>query len=167
MANKTKIIFLVLISTIAWTTASAQCSKAEALYIDSFTKSLTWPDELRETCFILTILGPEDEQLKKVFLKKKKKVGNLPVRLKFVDKPEDITKSHMLYVPMENSALLPQVVELLKESPTVIVTNTPGFKSGPVINLDPSSFDLEINALAIENKGLKISPNLLSMAIEL
>jgi hypothetical protein len=96
-----------------------------------------------------------------------RKVESHPVEVKKL-KPTDILSAcHMVFVPAAEKSQAVRIVSNLKGSNTLTVGESAGFASlGGIINLtvEENKLHFEVNTVAAERAGLKLSSKLLSMA---
>lgn len=93
-------------------------------------------------------------------------VGGHPVEFRTVGPSDQLNACHVVFVPVTEKAEVDRVVGNLKGTSTLTVGETEGFALlGGMINLtvDGNTIHFEINRIAAEHAGLKISAKLLSM----
>ncbi len=165
---KAMFFIALTMATLSFSAASGQDKRAQALYVNSFIKFIKWPDQLDESKFVVAVLGEENEQFVKLFEKKKKKVGNLPLSLEFFTDLNEMKQCHILFVPEESNQQLDQVIDAFGVQSTLIVTCSPGYNKGAVINIDlENGMDLEIKSAEIRKRGMQISSSLIGLATEI
>ena len=94
-------------------------------------------------------------------------VGTHPVELLTLKTTDSLTACHMVFVPVTEEDQANKIVKDLKGSSTLTVGETEGFAElGGIINLTVAGnkVHFEVNQLAAQRAGLKISSKLLSLA---
>ena len=102
-------------------------------------------------------------------LLQKKTVGNQKFEIKSFTSEEAVSGfCHIIFIPAENSSMLPDVLKKMKGKSTLIVTEKSGLaKQGSGINfvVDNNKQRFELNKANIEKYDLKVSSTLASLAI--
>jgi hypothetical protein len=94
-------------------------------------------------------------------------VGGHPVKVLTLKTTDKLTVCHMVFIPVTEKGQADRIVRGLKGSSTLTIGETEGFAVlGGIINLtvDGNKVHFEVNQLAAERAGLKISSKLLSLA---
>jgi len=94
-------------------------------------------------------------------------VGEHPVDVRKLRSTDTLSVCHVVFIPVTEKDDADKIVQGLKGSSTLTVGETKGFAAeGGIINLmvEEDSVHFEINQLAAERAGLKISSKLLSLA---
>jgi len=94
-------------------------------------------------------------------------VGSHPVEVLTLKPTDTLSICHMVFIPTTEKALANKIVKNLAGSSTLTVGETEGFAElGGVINLtvESNTVHFEVNQLAAQRAGLKISSKLLSLA---
>ena len=148
---------------------NASNAKLKASYIYNFTKYINWPDKYKEGNFVIGVLGTSTFYNDLTALLSTKTVGSQKFEIKSYTNAESVTGiCHILFVPAENSGMLPDVVKKMKGKSTLIVTEKPGLaKQGAAINfvVENNKQKFELNKSNIEKYSLKVSSTLTSLAI--
>jgi hypothetical protein len=139
-------------------------------FLYNFTKFVEWPpDAYREpgAPLVICIVGrdPFSEILEAEL--RARNVGGHPVQLKTFKANDKLSVCHIVFVPATEKHQADRIVRGLKGSPTLTVGETEGFAVlGGIINLtvEANKVHFEVNRLAAERAGLKISSGLLSIA---
>lgn len=144
-------------------------TKMKANYIYNFTKYIEWPDKYKEGNFVIGILGASSFYNELTTSLSTKTVGSRKFEIKSFANAESVSGTcHILFIPVENSSLLPAVLKKTKGKSTLIVTEKAGLaKQGAAINLIPveNKLKFELNKETTEKYNLKVSSNLLALAI--
>ena len=150
---------------------NASNSKIKATFIYNFTKYIDWPDKYKEGNFVIGVLGTSSFYNDLTTLLNTKTVGNQRFEIKSFTTAEFVSGiCHILFVPAENSSLLPDVVKKLKGKSTLIITEKPGLaKQGAAINfvVENNKQRFELNKSNIEKYNLKVSTTLTALAIQI
>jgi hypothetical protein len=97
-----------------------------------------------------------------------KTVGGHPVKIVALKPNDTLNLCHMVFVPVTEKDQANKIVKVLKGSNTLTVGESEGFAVlGGIINLtvEGNKVHFEVNRLAADRAGLKISSKLLSLAI--
>jgi hypothetical protein len=148
---------------------NATYTKMKAIFIYNFTKYIDWPEKYKEGNFVIGILGTSSFYNDLTAQLSTKSVGNQKFEIKNFANVESISGiCHILFIPAENSSMLPAVLKKTKGKNTLIVTEKPGLaKQGAAINIIPidNKLKFELNKETIEKYNLKVSSTLLALAI--
>jgi len=143
-------------------------AKYKVMFIYNFTKYFEWPQSYKEGNFVIGVLGnssllPELNKMATL-----KKVGNQSIEIKTFSNVGDITKCHMLIVAPEVTIPLSEIISKIKKNSTLLITEKQGYaKQGAAINfvVQNNKPAFELNKINAEKQDLKVSTNLLSLAI--
>lgn len=94
-------------------------------------------------------------------------VGGHPVEIKTLRPDDTLNTCHIVFVPATEKSQAARIVRSLKRSNTLTVGESEGFAAqGGIINLtvEGNKLHFEINPIAAELAGLKISSKLLNLA---
>lgn len=148
---------------------NASNAKLKASYIYNFTKYIDWPDKYKQGTFVIGVLGSSSFYNDLTALLSTKTVGAQKFEIKSFISAESVSGvCHVLFIPSENSSLLPDVLKKLKNNSTLIVTEKSGLaKQGSAINfvVENNKQKFELNKTNIEKYNLKVSNTLLSLAV--
>jgi hypothetical protein len=139
-------------------------------FLYNFIKFIEWPsDSFRGpgTSLMICIIGndPFNPDLEADL--RTRTVGSHPVEVKTLRPNDALSVCHMVFVPVTEKSQAARIVSALKGSSTLTVGEIEGFAvQGGIINLtiEENKLHFEVNPLAAERAGLKISSKLLSMA---
>ena len=144
-------------------------SKIKATFIYNFTKYIDWPEKYKEGNFVIGVLGTTPFYNDLTALLTKKSVGKQIFEIKSFTNVESISGNcHILFIPIVNSGMMPDVLKKMKGKSTLIVTEKSGLaKQGSGINfvVDNNKQRFELNKANIEKYDLKVSSTLASLAI--
>jgi hypothetical protein len=139
-------------------------------FLYNFTKFVEWPpDSYRDAGASLAIcivgrdpFSPEIEGDLRTRI-----VASHPVKVLSVKPTDALSVCHMVFIPATEKDYVNKIVRDLKGSSTLTVGETEGFAElGGIINLtiEGNKVRFEVNQLAAQRAGLKISSKLLSLA---
>ena len=139
-------------------------------FLYNFTKFVDWPsDSFHDPGASLAICiianDPFSPDLEAEL--RTRTVGSHPVEIKTLRSNDALSVCHMVFVPVTEKSQAARIVSGLKGSNTLTVGEIEGFAvEGGIINLtvEENKLHFEVNPLAAERAGLKISSRLLSMA---
>ena len=144
-------------------------AKIKATFIYNFTKYIDWPEKYKQGNFVIGVLGTTTFYNDLTALLAKKSVGDQNFEVKSYTTSESVSSvCHILFIPAENSGMLPDVLKKLKGKSTLIVTEKPGMaKQGSGINfvVDNNKQRFELNKNNVEKYSLKVSSTLSALAI--
>ena len=144
-------------------------SKIKATFIYNFTKYIDWPDKYKEGNFVIGVLGTSSFYNDLTAMLSTKTVGAQKFEIKSFTSAESVTGvCHILFIPADQSAQLPDVLKKMKGKSTLIVTEKSGMaKQGSGINfiVENNKQRFELNKMNIEKYSLKVSSTLMALAI--
>jgi hypothetical protein len=139
-------------------------------FLYNFTKFVEWPpDSYRapSSPLLICIVGHDPfSQVLEAELRTKNVEGH-PVEVRSLKPNEKLSPCQIVFVPATEKQHADRIVSGLKGSNTLTVGETDGFAvQGGIINLtvEANKVHFEINRLAAERAGLKISSRLLNIA---
>ncbi|MCK4663549.1 MAG: YfiR family protein [Bacteroidales bacterium] len=165
-----KSIYYILFSFLFFITfnVNAQEAKYKAIFIYNFTKHFEWPAAYKTGDFIIGVLGNPliISELEKITTSKK--VGTQTIVVKRYKTPAEISKCHILFVPLSKSKLIGECTSQLSNSNTLIVTEKKGLiQQGATINfvVKEGKIKFEFKKSTASKYGLKVSSYLEKLAI--
>ncbi|HEY4798103.1 MAG TPA: YfiR family protein [Bacteroidia bacterium] len=145
-------------------------SKLKASFIYNFTKYIDWPEKYKEGNFVIGVVGTSSFYNELTALLSTKTVGSQKFEIKSFTTVESVSgMCHILFLPAENSAALPDILKKMKGKSTLIVTEKSGLaKQGSAINfiVENNKQRFELNKTNIEKYNLKVSSTLMALAIQ-
>ncbi len=145
-------------------------SKIKASFIYNFTKYIDWPDKYKEGSFVIGVLGTSSFYNDLTTLLSSKMIGTQIFEIKSFASAESVAGiCHILFVPAEHSAMLPDILKKVKNKSTLIITEKPGLaKQGSAINFVVANNKqrFELNKTNVEKYNLKVSTTLSALAIQ-
>jgi hypothetical protein len=97
----------------------------------------------------------------------RREIKNMPARVATVDTPAQVGDAQMLYVGPGFAGDLREVIDALARKPVLIVTDHPrGLDVGGAVNFMrvDRRVRFEVSLTAAQNAGIRVSPELLSVA---
>lgn len=172
-----KKFFIILVSisilTSWWAFMPDQGEEANAkpkvIYIYNFTKYIEWPADKKSGNFVVGVLGSNNaimDELNK--MASTKTVVTQKIEIKAITTAAEAANCQIVYILPDNSGQLTEVVNKVKSSSTLIVTEKPGLsKLGAGINfvVIDSKLKFELNKPSLENHNLKVASQLESLAV--
>lgn len=144
-------------------------AKIKAVFIYNFTKYIEWPADYQAGDFTIAILGDNESMYQEMSnMSKVKKVANRPFTIKAISSVSEIGKSHIVYIPEDNSSLVSKALSSVKGKSTLIVTESPGYaKKGATINfmIAGGRQKFELNKSTAQQHNLKVSSTLENIAV--
>jgi len=143
-------------------------AKVKAIFIYNFTLYVEWPEAKKSGDFIIGVFGGYPvliETLKNVA--QKHKVGLQTLKIENYNSVAEIKNCHILFVIREKSNQLPGIINKLKDTNTLLVTDNKGLcKQGASISFfaEVNKQKFELNKSNIEKNNLKVSSKLLILA---
>ena len=101
-------------------------------------------------------------------MSKVKKVANRPFTIKLINDASQIGKSHIVYIPRNNNAVVGKALSTVKGKSTLIVTESPGYaQRGATINftITGGQQKFELNKSTAQQHNLKVSSTLENKAV--
>lgn len=146
-------------------------AKIKATFIYNFTKYIDWPAKYKEGNFVIGVLGSTSFYNDLTAFLSTKTVGRQKFEIKsYATIETTYSICHILFVPTENSYMLPEVLKKMKGKSTLIITEKPGMaRQGAGINftVENNKQRFELNKSNIEKYSLKVSTTLAALAIRI
>jgi hypothetical protein len=139
-------------------------------FLYNFTKFVEWPtDSFRnpDAPLVICIVGNDPFSPSTEGELRSRTVGSHPIEVRTLRTSDILSVCHMVFVPVTAEDQATKVVRDLKGSSTLTVGETEGFAvRGGIINLmaEGNKLHFEVNLLAAERAGLKISAKMLALA---
>jgi hypothetical protein len=162
-----KCVFVILLASLGHIGFS-QSHKLQSVFIYTFTKNVMWPDGNDQGDFEIAVLGDSPLFELLVEMSKTKKVGERAIKISQIQNVAEIKPCSILFVAAVKSNLLAEVLAKVNAQPTLIVTEGEGLgQKGSDINFITKEGKLafELNQAAVNKRNLKISNNLVGLAI--
>ena len=139
-------------------------------FLYNFTKFVEWPpSSYGEAGSPLTICIVGDDPFSPELEGElqTREVRGHPVKIKKLRPDDDLNACQIVFIPLTAEAHATRIVMRLKRSSTLTIGETEGFAMlGGIINLtiEGNKLHFEVNLIAADRAGLKISSKLLSLA---
>jgi hypothetical protein len=133
-----------------------------------FTKYVDWPDNKKSGDFIIGVIGePPLFDALNTFITNKT-VGSQKLVLKKISRSDISFNCHILFIGDDDAGSLKKIAALTRGAPILLISESAGLAlKGSCINfvVVNDHLKLEINKNAIEQRGLSIATELLSLGI--
>lgn len=139
----------------------------KALFIFNFIKYVDWPPTADNEPFTIAVLGSSDIKESLQRIADQKKLNSQKIEVKVADDPDEIN-CRVLFIPASMSDRLQECIAKFSGKGVLIVTEGKNLASkGSSINfvMIDNKMKFEVNPAAVKNAGLKISGQLLDLAI--
>ena len=141
--------------------------KAYSVYVYNFIKYIEWPESKKD--FVIVIIGDSPIQAELKVLAATKKVNGRKIVIRQYSGIDEIQDCDILYISSSKSSLLKSAIEKTKNMATLLIAEREGLaKRGAGINfvtLEDYTLKFELNRKVIEGHNLKISNQLVSLAL--
>lgn len=159
--------FLAVVMLTVSSNAQSKDYTFHSVFVYNFTKYIEWPSATND--IIIGVQG-DNSALMQSFEKmaQAKSTGDRKYIIKAIVKPEDAAACHVIFIPNAESDKLSLYASKYAGTPKLIVTEKEGLvKKGGVINFVTVDGKLrfELNQAALDKTGLKVSTQLLTLAI--
>ena len=167
---KTTVCFSLLFLSSAFQTKNEISEPTiKALFIYNFTKYVEWPVEKDHNNIVIGFYGPSAviDELKKICLNKK--VKDRAIEIRQANDISEAEKCDIFFIPQDENDMFKYINERLNGKGVLIVTEEKGMaQKGAAINIieQDNKVRFELNENAIKKSGLKISSQLLALAIK-
>ena len=142
-------------------------AKIKSLFIYNFAKYIEWPNTYKKGNFIVGILGdhPVYDELQK--MAQLKKVFDQKLEIVKFSSIDEIKKCHMLMVTSKMESKVNEASNKIKPYHTLLITEKEGLGKSSDINfvVVGNKQKFELNKPNLTKRNLKVSNNLLSLAI--
>ncbi len=142
-------------------------AKIKTLFIYNFTRYIYWPSEYKTGSFVVGVLGDSPLYRELLEMSKTKKVFDQEFEIVKFNSTDEIKKCHILLVPTKEDGKLNDCISKTSSFSTLVVTEKQGLGKIAGINfiIQNNKQKFELNKSNLENKKLKVSSDLLSLAI--
>lgn len=142
----------------------------KAVFLLNFLQFVQWPPGAfpgEDAPLRMAVLGddPFGPVLDEVV--RDEKVGRRPVTVERARRWQDVTNCHLLFISDSERGRLPDIMAGLRDRPILLVSDGPDFtRRGGMIRffIDGNKVRFEINPASAQQRGLKLSAQLLSVA---
>jgi len=164
-----KTLLLIVLLVYAGSNLIAQTSEKEArlkaAFIYNFTRYIEWDTTLSETNFTIGIIGTTPVANELAAIAATNKVGNKKIIIRHFDKPEEIERCNILFIPGNLAYPLAAVLDKAGKG-MLTISEEPGYaRLGVALNflIINDKLKFESNLTAITTAGLKASSQLLKL----
>lgn len=161
---------LIIICSVSTLCVLAQTMEKEyeqkAAFIYNFTKYIDWGNTASDT-FTIGVIGASPVYASLQEIAKTKKVGDKRIAVLHFNNPEEITHCNILFISANSYFSLAWVLAMVNRG-TLTISEEAGFAEiGIAINfvVDHDKLKFEVNVNSINEEGLKVSSQLLKLAI--
>jgi hypothetical protein len=140
----------------------------KAAFIYNFTKYVEWQKPVNEKEFVIGVLG--DSPITKLLedIARSKTVNSKKIVIHRFNDSDDLGNCHILFIPRSSSPALSSILSKVKGKGTLTVGERDGLgKAGTAMNfiiLD-NRIRIEANTKILDSEGLKVSSQLMKLAI--
>ena len=164
-----KILLVLIIAGLFGIASDAQTgiAKAQAMFIYNFSRLIEWPASYKTGSFVIGVLGTGDIKSELESYTTGKRVGAQQIVIKQYRSPAEVEKCHILFVTFTKTKTLGEMVNLLRNKSTLIITEKNGaVGQGSAINfvLVGDRLKFEISQGNATRYGIKYSSKLTEMA---
>lgn len=164
-----KIIPMLLFLFLGNFTLIAQNEKFKALFLYNFIKNVEWPQASNQNDLIIGVLGnsPIAKELETITISQRS--SGQPLKVKVFSGLDEITDCQLIYVSPNKAGIIPQLIAKTNGNHILIISDSKGgIQQGSGINfiMDGDKLKFEICKHNIEQKGLKVSTNLLNLGVK-
>lgn len=168
-AVKTPLCAVLLLCCSSYQDGKMDESESKSLFIYNFTKHIEWPLGTPGDKFVIGLYGNSDILNELLEVCYNKSVHEKLIEVKIIRSLEDVLQCSMLFIPKQHGNELSSINEKIKKAGVLIITEQPGMcLKGSCVNIIQKKKQLrfEISEKAIEQAGLKVSSQLLALAIK-
>lgn len=143
-------------------------AEVKAAYLYRFTGYIDWPLDSRITRFTIAVLDDDDVADDLGRFLSTRSIKNLPSQVRKIKNPADIGDAQMLYIGPSFKGDLRKFIASINTHPVLIVTSKPdALDAGSAINFleVDNRIRFEASIAAVERPGMRIAPELLSVAV--
>ena len=163
-------ICVISMMTYSTTACASIYSEAavKAAYIYRFTAYVDWPIDSRMAKFTVTVMDDDDVADNLVTLLSTRLIKNLPPLVRRIRKINELGDSQILYIGQSYKGNLRNTIAGVNARPTLIITSQPdALDAGSAINFleMDNRIRFEASVAAVEHQGMRIAPELLSVAV--
>ncbi len=169
MKQSKRMLWLLLIAIIPLNgfTKYEKDYKFHTVFVYNFTKYIEWP--VKTDQMTIGIYNATDDVLES--FKRMADLKSTPTQkfvIKNIKNAAESTDCHILFIPEDQSSKFQDLMDKLSGKPILVITEQPGLiKKGSLINFITTNgkLNIELNRSACEKAGLKVSGQLLGLAI--
>jgi hypothetical protein len=162
------LLMLLLAAVICYGQTEAEESNLKAAFIYNFTRFVEWEPSEIATEFIIGVVGTSGVDGALEEISKTRTVNSKKIVIKHFEKLEDVDKCNVLFIPKNVKIPLHEFLVKTENKGVLVVSEKQGYASkGASINfvIVDKKLKFEANTKAISSAGLKVSAQLLKLAI--
>jgi hypothetical protein len=172
MKRALQIILLTTVIAFVFQTNEVKAQRPtyqlHSMLIFNFIKYIEWPAEAKSGDFIIAVYGDDDvyDELNKLY--GGKSVKGQSVKVLNINKLDQLKQAHLIYLADNKSSDFDEVLSVALGKATLLITDRNGLgEKGANINFKTvgGKLKFEINEAAFSKNSLKVSSQLVSMAI--
>lgn len=161
----------ILLIWMMMTSMSSQTGipRAQAMFIYNFSRLIEWPESYKSGAFIIGVLGSSTTHSELETYTVNKSVGSQTIQVRKFNSPAEIGNCHILFVPFNKTKLLSEVVQVIGNKSTLIITEKSGaIENGAAINflIVGDKLKFEIKPENASSRRIKMSSKLSQMAFK-
>ncbi len=136
----------------------------KAMFVFNFTKYVEWPKSVAGDAFVIGIIGESEIAVPMELIAQQKKVGDKKIVIKKLD-PDGEDYCQIIIVPRSRSNKLEQIEKKYAGKGVLIISDeAPRSAAINLVTLD-NKIRFEVNQAMVKNGGVKLSGQLLALAI--
>ncbi|MDJ1504623.1 YfiR family protein [Xanthocytophaga agilis] len=143
--------------------------RVHSIYIYNFIKEIQWPDTYNNNNIVIGVLGNTEMEIELKKMATARTTSSRKITVKLFKNASEVEKTcHILYLAAEHSDGLSTVLQKVKGSSMLVITNKDGAaKFGSLINFvsEGGKPRFEMNLSAFEKSHLKYTQQLKTVAI--
>ncbi len=162
------LLMFLLMAGLCYGQTEAEESNLKAAFIYNFTRFVEWDPSSISTDFVIGVIGNSSIDGPLEEISKTRMVNSKKIIIKHFEKPEDVDKCNILFIPKNVKIQLSDFLTKTEGKSILIISEKQGYASkGAGINfvIIDNKLKFEANTKAINTAGLKVSAQLLKLAI--
>jgi hypothetical protein len=143
--------------------------RAQAMFIYNFSRLIEWPDSYKSGPFIIGTLGNSATYNELEAYTLNKSVGSQSIQVRKFNSAAEIGNCHILFVPFNKTKELSNVVSVIGNKSTLIITEkNGGIDAGAAINflIIGDKLKFEVKPINATSRKIKMSSKLSEMAFK-
>ncbi len=167
MMKKTALVMMMAVFFLTASNAQTGIAKAQAMFIYNFSRLIEWPASYKTGSFVIGVLGTGEIISELQAYTTGKRVGTQQIVVRQYREPAEVDKCHILFVTFPKTKVLGEMVNMLRNKSTLIITEKNGaVEAGSAINflLIGDRLKFEISQGNATKYGIKYSSKLTEMA---
>ncbi|HEX5477166.1 MAG TPA: YfiR family protein [Burkholderiales bacterium] len=165
-------LLLALAATAAAPAAQAETAPAiqvKAAYLYQFGGFVEWPPQSfpsADSAFVIGLIGADDVAAELERIVASRSVHGRRVEVRRLRAGDPLGGVHVLFVGLEETRRIGQILAAADERPLLVVTDAPGMPPGSAINFTTvdNKLRFDVDLAAAQRRQLKISSRLLGVA---